>query len=153
MNRTFLYRTILKTQLHSFLFFSIRSLGSIFGVRGIPALIVINASDGSVITKEGRQDVSSLGPQAFRQWEALAAPSIDTSIVNMLNENSAQVKREAGEILLKLIGNVLREPNNIKFRSIKLSNPKIESKLLVAAGAFEILFSLGFEEVTELFLL
>ncbi|TRY66944.1 hypothetical protein TCAL_03733 [Tigriopus californicus] len=111
-----------------------QSLGSIFGVRGIPALVVINASDGSVITQDGRQDVSSLGPQAFRQWAAMATPEIDTSIVNMLNENSDPVKRDAGEILLKLIGNVLREPNNIKFRSIKLSNPKIESKLLTAAG-------------------
>ena len=34
-----------------------RTLSSNYGVRGIPSLIVINASDGSVITRDGRQDI------------------------------------------------------------------------------------------------
>ena len=57
------------------------------------------------------------------------------------------MKKEAAEILIKLLGNVIKDPQNLKFRSIRLSNPKIESKLLAAQGAFEILFSVGFEEV------
>ena len=37
-----------------------QSLSGQFGVRGIPALVVV-AMDGSVISKDGRQEVSSLG--------------------------------------------------------------------------------------------
>ena len=35
----------------------LRTLSSNYGVRGIPSLIVINASDGTVITRDGRQDI------------------------------------------------------------------------------------------------
>ena len=56
-----------------------------------------------------------------------------------------QVKKDAGDILIRLFSNVLKDPQSLKFRAVKLSNPKIESKLLVANGAFEILFSSGFE--------
>ena len=79
--------------------------------------------------------------------------AIDTSAVKMLEDNEPHVISEAGEILLKLIGNVLRDPHNIKYRSIRLSNPKIEKKLLAATGAFEILFAVGFEEDTDSLLL
>ena len=79
--------------------------------------------------------------------------AMDTSAVKMLEDNEPHVIKEAGEILLKLIGNVLRDPHNMKYRSVRLSNPKIESKLLVATGAFEILFAAGFEEDTDSLLL
>ena len=79
--------------------------------------------------------------------------AIDTSAVKLLEDNEPHVIGEAGEILLKLIGNVLRDPHNIKYRSIRLSNPKIEKKLLAATGAFEILFAVGFEEDTDSLLL
>ena len=125
-------------------------MGTTFGIRGIPALVVVDAADGTVITKEGRSDIMSKGGRAFQQWEsqALGGPEdVDVSVVDMLADNPDQVKREAGEILVRLLRNVMREPSNLKFRSVKLSNPKIESKLLTANGAFEILFSVGFEEV------
>ena len=37
-----------------------QALSGQFGVRGIPALVVV-AGDGSVISKDGRQEISSLG--------------------------------------------------------------------------------------------
>lgn len=37
-----------------------QTLSGQFGVRGIPALVVV-AGDGSVISKDGRQEISSLG--------------------------------------------------------------------------------------------
>jgi hypothetical protein len=61
----------------------------------------------------------SRGASAFSYWESLSKPteaSIDTSVVRMLEDNEPSVTKEAGDILLKLIGNVLRDPNNIKFR-------------------------------------
>jgi len=127
------------------------TLGLIYNTLFFPdisALIVVNASDGSVITSDGRSDVSSQGAAAFDKWEALASAPVDVSIVEMLHENTAEAKKEAAEILLRLVDNVIREPQNIKYRSVRLSNPKIESKLLSASGAFEILFSMGFEEAS-----
>ena len=52
----------------------------------------------------------------------------------------------AKEVLIKLLGNVINDPKNTKYRAIKLTNRVIEEKLLPASGAFEILFS---GEITE----
>ena len=121
------------------------TLSSKFGVRGIPALKVVGV-DGSEISKEGREEVMSLGAGAFAQWEKLAPACIDVSTVKLLNDNPEGVKKEALDILVKLLSNVVRDPHNIKYRQIKLSNKKIEENLLAATGAFEVLFSVGFEE-------
>ena len=42
-------------------------LSKLYGVRGIPMLVVVN-SDGSVITSEGRDDVMSGGPYCYPRW-------------------------------------------------------------------------------------
>jgi len=123
-------------------------LSSHFSVRGIPALKVIGL-DGSVISEDGRQDVLSLGGNAFSQWERLAPQPIDTSIVNLLLDNDPSVKTDACDILVRLLANIVKNPNNIKYRQVKLTNPKIETKLLPAAGAFEVLFSVGYEEADD----
>ena len=39
---------------------AVQALSSHFGVRGIPALVVVGR-DGSIISQEGRQEVMSLG--------------------------------------------------------------------------------------------
>merc|ERR1712008_410427 len=92
------------------------------------------------------EEVMSLGAAAFAQWEKLAPACIDVSTVKLLDDNPETVKKEAVEILVKLLSNVVRDPNNIKYRQVKLSNKKVEENLLSAAGAFEVLFSVGFEE-------
>ena len=45
-----------------------QSLKAKFGISGIPALIVCK-KDGTVITKNGRQDVQTVGPQAVQRWK------------------------------------------------------------------------------------
>ena len=75
------------------------------------------------------------------------------SIVKKLTDNDPKTFQDAKEILLKLINNILRDPQNVKFRRIRLSNPKVESMLLNANGAFDILFSIGFEEDTDALIL
>ena len=79
----------------------------------------------------------------------LAPVEVDTSIVELLRENTEEVKRDAGDILVKLLSNIVAAPNNMKYRQIKLANKTIEEKLLPASGAFEILFSIGFEEAED----
>ena len=90
-----------------------------------------------------------LGAAALAQWESLAHVEVDTSIIGLLRENTEEVKRDAGDILVKLLSNIVAAPNNIKYRQIKLANKTIEEKLLPASGAFEILFSVGFEEAED----
>ncbi len=43
----------------------------------------------------------------------------DLSVVSSLKENSTEVARDACDILLKLLGNVLRDPQNFKYRTIR----------------------------------
>lgn len=50
-------------------------------------------------------------------------------------------------ILLKLLDNVIRDPNNAKFRSIRLENRTIAEKLLAVPGMMECLLGIGFERV------
>jgi len=102
-----------------------------------------------MISEDGRQEIFSLGASASKQWEILAPSLIDTSIVNLLRENPDNVRRDAGDILVKLLSNIVAEPNVMKYRQVKLANKKIEEKLLPANGAFEILFSAGFEEAED----
>lgn len=45
----------------------IEALAREFGVRGIPALIVLD-ENGKVVTKNGRGDVSSKGKDALKAW-------------------------------------------------------------------------------------
>lgn len=65
-----------------------------------------------------------------------------------LNENEKEVKLEARRILFKLCDNVLKFPDNVKYRKINLSNPLVMSKLLPASGAMQCLFEAGFVEVS-----
>ena len=47
---------------------AVEALKSHFGIRGIPALIVVD-KNGDVITKDGRADVQSKGPGVVAQWK------------------------------------------------------------------------------------
>ena len=128
-----------------------QSLNTAFQVKGIPSLVIVDVN-GEVLSREGRQEIMSMRSQAFKNWESMFV-DLDTSVVDTLRDNPADIRKKAAEILVKLLSNVIREPNNIKYRSIRLANPMIESNLLVANGAFEILFSVGFEEGSDTLIL
>ena len=123
-------------------------LNTAFSVRGIPYVVAVKVSNGEIISQEGRNDIMQNGSYAFTIWEQ-SCIEIDTSIANKLNDNEQKVFQDAKEILLKLLNNILRDPHNVKYRRIRLNNPKVETMLLNANGAFEILFSVGFEEDSD----
>nr|XP_009417657.2 PREDICTED: plant UBX domain-containing protein 2 [Musa acuminata subsp. malaccensis] len=54
----------------------------------------------------------------------------------------------AVEVVLKLLGNVAREPQNEKFRRIRMGNPKIK-EAVGARGGVELLESVGFRLAEE----
>ena len=49
------------------------------------------------------------------------------------------------EVVLKLLRNVVREPESAKFRRIRMSNPKIREAIGEVAGGVELLEFVGFE--------
>merc|ERR1719411_785133 len=91
----------------------------------------------------------SQGASAFQLWESLLPKRADTSVVLLLKDNEPSVKTEAVNILVKLLTNVVNHPGELKYRQVRLGNKTIEEKLLPASGAFETLFSCGFEETDD----
>ncbi|KAI9082113.1 hypothetical protein K1719_035853 [Acacia pycnantha] len=49
------------------------------------------------------------------------------------------------EVVLKLLRNIVKEPDNAKYRKIRLTNPKIKEALSEVAGGTELLSFVGFE--------
>lgn len=60
-------------------------------------------------------------------------------------EQQQQQYLEAARILLVLLENVLSQPNNLKFRTIRLENKAIKEKLLALPGSERLLFAIGFQ--------
>ncbi|CAG11669.1 unnamed protein product [Tetraodon nigroviridis] len=69
-----------------------------------------------------------------------------SSAVTILCENSNDVFLDAAKLLLTYADNILRFPNEEKYRSIRIGNPTFSTKLLPIKGAVECLFEMGFEE-------
>ncbi|KAM7372787.1 hypothetical protein PAMP_007684 [Pampus punctatissimus] len=70
-----------------------------------------------------------------------ASPAVTT-----LCENSNEVFLDVAKLLLTYADNILRNPNEDKYRSIRIGNPTFSTKLLPIKGAVECLFEMGFEE-------
>nr|XP_040043898.1 peptide-N(4)-(N-acetyl-beta-glucosaminyl)asparagine amidase [Gasterosteus aculeatus aculeatus] len=66
--------------------------------------------------------------------------------VTTLCENSNEVFLDVAKLLLTYADNILRSPNEEKYRSIRIGNPTFSTKLLPVKGAVECLFEMGFEE-------
>uniref|UniRef100_A0A4W4H6J3 Peptide-N(4)-(N-acetyl-beta-glucosaminyl)asparagine amidase n=1 Tax=Electrophorus electricus TaxID=8005 RepID=A0A4W4H6J3_ELEEL len=66
--------------------------------------------------------------------------------VSALCENSNEVFLDVSKLLLTYADNILRNPNEEKYRSIRIGNPTFSTKLLPIKGAVECLFEMGFEE-------
>jgi hypothetical protein len=51
-------------------------------------------------------------------------------------------------LLLRIANNIEQEPNEPKYRTLKLSTNTFQNKLLPVKGAVECLFAMGFEDVS-----
>ncbi|XP_035788576.1 peptide-N(4)-(N-acetyl-beta-glucosaminyl)asparagine amidase-like [Anopheles albimanus] len=52
----------------------------------------------------------------------------------------------ATETLLRLLDNIIREPQNAKYRTVRLENPSIKEKLLSVVGMKQLMLAIGFIE-------
>ncbi|CAL1584229.1 unnamed protein product [Knipowitschia caucasica] len=66
--------------------------------------------------------------------------------VTTLCENTSEIFLDVAKLLLTYADNILRNPNEEKYRSIRIGNPTFSTKLLPVKGAVECLFEMGFEE-------
>ncbi|XP_073486364.1 peptide-N(4)-(N-acetyl-beta-glucosaminyl)asparagine amidase isoform X2 [Aquarana catesbeiana] len=72
--------------------------------------------------------------------------SYKSSAVTELCQNGRQVFLDASQLLLTYADNILRSPNEEKYRSIRIGNTAFSTRLLPVPGAVECLFEMGFEE-------
>ncbi|KAH0627320.1 hypothetical protein JD844_002881 [Phrynosoma platyrhinos] len=66
--------------------------------------------------------------------------------VNELCQNSTETFLEASRLLLTYADNIIRHPNEEKYRSIRIGSKAFSTGLLPVRGAVECLFEMGFEE-------
>uniref|UniRef100_A0A3P8WDZ6 Peptide-N(4)-(N-acetyl-beta-glucosaminyl)asparagine amidase n=1 Tax=Cynoglossus semilaevis TaxID=244447 RepID=A0A3P8WDZ6_CYNSE len=66
--------------------------------------------------------------------------------LELLCVNTNDVFLDVSKLLLTYADNILRYPNEEKYRSIRIGNPTFATKLLPTKGAVECLFEMGFEE-------
>ncbi|XP_075778144.1 peptide-N(4)-(N-acetyl-beta-glucosaminyl)asparagine amidase isoform X2 [Pelodiscus sinensis] len=66
--------------------------------------------------------------------------------VSELCQNAQDIFLEASRLLLTYADNIIRHPNEEKYRSIRIGNPAFSTRLLPVRGAVECLFEMGFEE-------
>ncbi|XP_030044841.1 peptide-N(4)-(N-acetyl-beta-glucosaminyl)asparagine amidase-like [Microcaecilia unicolor] len=69
-----------------------------------------------------------------------------SSAVSELCQNSRDVFLDASKLLLIYADNILRSPNEEKYRSIRIGSPSFSTRLLPVRGAVQCLFEMGFEE-------
>ena len=65
----------------------------------------------------------------------------------LLVDNPYEVFMDVSQLLQKFASNILNNPDNPKYRSIRVANKVFQSRLLPVNGAVECLFAMGFEEV------
>ena len=64
-----------------------------------------------------------------------------------LKRNETEIFDAAANILLTFANNIIKNPNESKYRRIRVGNEAVTNKLLPATGAIDCLFEMGFEEV------
>lgn len=76
-------------------------------------------------------------------------PAIDgLALLQMEKKCEQQAFLEGVAIVLKLLNNIIQDPNNVKYRTFKLENKTIREKVLVIEGMKEYLLEMGFVERT-----
>jgi len=67
--------------------------------------------------------------------------------IEQLKMNVDVVFESSSKVLVTLLGNVVKDPTNDKFRSVRLGNPAIQQKLCTPRGPLLVMQAAGFVEV------
>ncbi|KAG7400640.1 hypothetical protein PHYBOEH_004907 [Phytophthora boehmeriae] len=100
--------------------------------------------------------IGSEAPRGTAPFPAIPTTEIPQNGVGSAENNSAvyMLLRQdpsraisAAETLIKVLSNVVKNPQDDKFRKIRLSNAAIQSKLVAVLGAVDILTEAGFSKL------
>lgn len=75
-----------------------------------------------------------------------SSSNYERQVLNLENATSGEYI-ESVTILLRILNNIIRDPQNDKYRTIRLENQIINEKLLSLNGVRELLEKIGFVEV------
>ncbi|CAI5701528.1 unnamed protein product [Peronospora effusa] len=95
-------------------------------------------------------------PSPFGEIPHVAAPGTvltssdagENAAVYVLLRQDPSRAITAAETLIKMLSNVIKNPQDEKFRKIRLANAVIQSKLVAVSGAIDVLVEAGFSRVT-----
>ncbi|XP_070567617.1 peptide-N(4)-(N-acetyl-beta-glucosaminyl)asparagine amidase-like [Ptychodera flava] len=74
------------------------------------------------------------------------ATTDEKEVIGQLLQNETTVFLDTSDLLLKFAGNIIRNPSVAKYRSIRLGNTIVQSRILPVMGGMECLFAMGFQE-------
>ncbi|GAQ89562.1 UBX domain-containing protein 6 [Klebsormidium nitens] len=92
--------------------------------------------------RAGPGEESSTSGNAMDIDAQAGADELHTAVGLLVSDPSS---RPATEILSRLLGNIVANPSNEKFRRVRLSNPKIAETVGKAPGGIDLLQAVGFE--------
>ncbi|XP_035914068.1 peptide-N(4)-(N-acetyl-beta-glucosaminyl)asparagine amidase [Anopheles stephensi] len=72
--------------------------------------------------------------------------ALNQALVLALETNPKESYVVAAETLLRLLDNIIREPQNAKYRTVRIDNPSIREKLLSVEGMKQLMLAIGFIE-------
>ncbi|XP_050074079.1 peptide-N(4)-(N-acetyl-beta-glucosaminyl)asparagine amidase [Anopheles maculipalpis] len=72
--------------------------------------------------------------------------ALNQALVLALESNPKESYVVAAETLLRLLDNIIREPQNAKYRTVRIDNPSIREKLLSVTGMKQLMLAIGFIE-------
>eukprot|EP00794_Sanderia_malayensis_P017673 gene17673-19435_t len=123
-----------------------------YGISAMPTFCIIQ-------NKVKLDEVRGANPDALesiiKKYIHEFAPKKDQGLVNIgrgfesfleVSKNPAEIFMKTSELLIKFADNVLKDPENKKYRSVRLDNKIFQSRLLPVPGAVECLFQMGFQE-------
>ena len=94
--------------------------------------------------KGGGGDLLMMGVQNSTDDEPKQMYGLEDAIATMQRAGEEDFRR-AKTLLDKILGNILREPAELKFRRINPSNATLERELFCVSGAHRLLLSVGFQ--------
>jgi len=77
---------------------------------------------------------------------------LETMIKLIINRSNKDLVKDAFDIILTLIGNIISKPNEEKFRMFKKSNENLKKRVLGVRDIKELLIELGYIDIDEDFM-
>ncbi|KOO33188.1 zinc finger ran-binding domain-containing protein 1 [Chrysochromulina tobinii] len=116
----------------------------------VEAIDVSKSLDGSVPKQYKYQLDDGVIAYVPEDSDAICVSKTPKVVVTALGTFSTThenaVARDALELVQKLLLNVIKNPDEPKYRIVKLANQKLQTKLFCLSGGIELMQSLGFEK-------